>query len=96
MFGCSGFQNSNIYPSRIFETKFHFLVSEYGNLIGVKTHRDRLGSFGKDIHKIEGSGFRVLKGIEDLIEASDASWLLTFHSFVGSAHKSSKIFSFLL
>ena len=37
---------------------------------------------------IEGSNFLVSKGIEDLVEASDASWLLTLHSFVCSAHES--------
>ena len=37
---------------------------------------------------IEGSNFLVSKGIEDLVEASNAFWLLTFHSFVCSAHES--------
>ena len=37
---------------------------------------------------IEGSNFLVSKWIEDLVEASNASWLLTFHSFVCSAHES--------
>ena len=36
----------------------------------------------------------MLEGIEEPMEASDASWLLTFHSFVRFARKSFKIFSF--
>ena len=38
--------------------------------------------------QIEGSSSRVLEGIKDLIDALDASWLLTFHSFVRLAHES--------
>ena len=32
----------------------------------------------------------MLEGIEGLVEASDASWLLIFHSFVCSAYESLK------
>ena len=37
---------------------------------------------------IERSNFLVSKRIEDLAEALDASWLLTLHFFVCSAHES--------
>ena len=43
---------------------------------------------------IERSNFLVSKGIEDLVEASDASWLLTLHSFVCPAHESLESFHF--
>ena len=38
--------------------------------------------------QIEGSSSRVSEGIDDLIEASNAFWLLTFHFFVHYAHES--------
>ena len=40
---------------------------------------------------IEGLDFSVLEGIEELVEASDVSWLSTLHSFACSTHESFKI-----
>ena len=58
--------------------------------------RDGRKNLGKKSHWIEGLDFLVLEGIEEPEEASDASWLLTFHSFGRFARKSLKIFSFSL
>ena len=74
---------------------FIFLVPEYGNLTGVKTHRDRLENSGEGISE-QRVQILILERVEDLIEASDVSWLLTFRSFVRIARKSLKIFSFSL
>ena len=75
--------------------KIHFLVFEYGNLIGVKTHRDRLENSGEDILE-QRVQILVLKRIEDLIKASDVVRSSPFHSSVCFTHELSKIFSFLL
>ena len=51
--------------------RFIFLVLEYGNLTGVKTHRDRLRNLGH--YWIESSNSSILERIEEPVEASDAS-----------------------
>ena len=55
-----------------------------------------LKNSGEENSWIEDLDFLVLEGIEEPEEASDASWLLTFHSFVRFARKSLKFFSFSL
>ena len=76
--------------------KIHFfLVSEYDNLTGVKTHRDRLGNSGEGILE-QGVQILILKRVEDLKKASDVVRSLPSHSSVCSTHESLKIFSFLL
>ena len=58
--------------------KIHFfLVSEYGNLTGVKTHYDRLKNSGEGIleQKVQ---ILVLEKVKDLIEDSDAVRSLPF------------------
>ena len=52
--------------------------------------------FGGRHSWIADSDFSILGGVEEPVEASDTFWLLTFHSFVRSARKSLKIFSFSL
>ena len=75
--------------------KIHFFVPEYGNLTGVKTHRDRLENSGEGIPE-QRVQILILERVEDLIEASDVVRSLPFHSSVCSAHEISEIFSFLL
>ena len=54
--------------------KIHFfLVSEYGNLSGVKTHRDGLKNLGKKNSWIEGLDFLILERVKDFVVVSDAS-----------------------
>ena len=75
--------------------KIHFLVPEYGNLTGVKTHYDRLQNSGEVIlgQKVR---FLISEGVKDLIEDSDVVRSLPFHFSICFAHEASEIFSFLL
>ena len=43
---------------------------------------------------MEGLDFSILEGVEDFVKASDASWLLPFHSFVCPAHEFLESFYF--
>ena len=76
--------------------KIHFfLVPEYGNLIGVKTHRDRFENSKEGIleQKVQIFGFGEGKGPHRGFRCYP---VIVFHSSVCSAHESSKFFSFLL
>ena len=42
--------------------------------------------FGGRHYWIEGSDFPILEGVEEPLEASDASWLSTLHSFAPSTN----------
>ena len=75
--------------------KIHFLVPEYGNLTGVKTHRDRLESSGEGFLErgVQIFGFGEGKGPH---RGFGCRPVVAFHFSVCSAHESSKSFSFLL
>ena len=89
-------EKTNSLKIKHFKKIHFFLVSEYGNFTGIKTHHDRLGNSGEGVLERGVQIFGFWKRIEDLIEASDAVRSLSFHSFVRSAHESKKFFVFAL
>ena len=75
--------------------KIHFLVPEYDNLTGVKTHRDRLENSREGVLErgVQIFGFREGKGPH---RGFRCCLVVAFHSSVCFAYESSKFFSFLL
>ena len=75
--------------------KIHFFSNflKYGNLTGVKTHRDRLGNSGEDILELRVQIFGFGKG-KRLHKGFICCPVVVFHSSVCSAHESSKISCF--
>ena len=72
--------------------KIHFfLVSEYGNLTGVKTHHDRLWNSGESIleQRVHIFGFGKGRGPR---RGFGCCPIIALHSFIGSAHEVSKHF----
>ena len=75
--------------------KIHFLVPAYGNLTGIKTHRDRLENSREGLLEREVQ-ILVLEGVEDLIKASDAVWSLPFILLFAPSMSLRKFFVFAL
>ena len=65
------FWKNEFFENQTSEKGSFFLVSEYGNLIDIKTNRDRLGISGESILE-QRVQILVLERVENLIEASDA------------------------